>query len=293
MNTLKNYDAGFCGSLPLNFINLIQPHGILMILSLDELKIIQVSENVKEILGISHDDILYRSIQELVDQDDFEDLKDKIEKWSVKDKIPLSLKFNNNEGKVKFSAAITPGDSFVMLEIEKAPEQEDDSFLKIYQEIKYIVASLKDGVDVAEVADIASIEIKKLSGFDRVMIYKFDEDWNGSVIAEAKETEMDSYMNLRFPASDIPKQARDLYHKNPYRLIPDIDFTPVRILPILNPLTRSFTDLSECTLRSVPPVHIEYLKNMDVKASMSTGLIINNKLWGLISRHHREPKHLG
>jgi light-regulated signal transduction histidine kinase (bacteriophytochrome) len=123
------------------------------------------------------------------------------------------------------------------------------------------------------------------------MIYQFDKDWNGTVLAEAKEADMEPYLHLHFPASDVPKQARDLYFKNPYRLIPDRSFTPARLIPVLNPVLRAFIDLSDCSLRSVPPVHTEYLKNMQVMASMSTPIIIDNQLWGLISCHHKTPKY--
>jgi light-regulated signal transduction histidine kinase (bacteriophytochrome) len=164
------------------------------------------------------------------------------------------------------------------------------SFIEVYQEVKYIMAALKEAKNSEEIGIIAAAEIKKLSGFDRIMIYQFDKDWNGTVLAEAKEADMEPYLHLHFPASDVPKQARDLYFKNPYRLIPDRSFTPARLIPVLNPVLRAFIDLSDCSLRSVPPVHTEYLKNMQVMASMSTPIIINNQLWGLISCHHKTPK---
>jgi chemotaxis family two-component system sensor kinase Cph1 len=124
------------------------------------------------------------------------------------------------------------------------------------------------------------------------MLYKFDEQWNGTVIAEAREEDMVPYLNLRFPASDVPKQARELYFSNPYRIIPDVNYKPATLIPIVNPITYNFTDLSDCILRSVPNVHIEYLNNMNVGASMSTPIIKNNKLWGLISCHHKTSKFL-
>jgi light-regulated signal transduction histidine kinase (bacteriophytochrome) len=181
-------------------------------------------------------------------------------------------------------------ESYVMMELEETrPEKSLQSFMHIYQEVKYIMAVLKEAATTQEIGNIVTAEIKKLSGFDRVMLYQFDKDWNGTVIGEAREWDMEPYLHLRFPASDIPKQSRELYFRNPYRLIPSRDFSPARLLPVVNPVTKSFTDLSDSTLRSVPAVHIEYLRNMQVMASMSTAIIINNQLWGLISCHHKTP----
>jgi light-regulated signal transduction histidine kinase (bacteriophytochrome) len=124
------------------------------------------------------------------------------------------------------------------------------------------------------------------------MIYRFDSDWNGEVIAEEAEEGMELYMGLKFPASDIPKQARELYKVNPYRLIPNVEYSPIRLYPILNPLSNTFTNLSNSNLRSVAAVHLEYLRNMRVTASMSTRILKNGELWGLIACHHRTAKYL-
>jgi light-regulated signal transduction histidine kinase (bacteriophytochrome) len=145
---------------------------------------------------------------------------------------------------------------------------------------------------VQQLCRIAAEEIKALSGFDKVMIYQFDKDWNGEVIAEVMEPGMDAYMGLKFPASDIPKPARDMYTTNPYRFIPNREYQPVHLYPLLNPITHSFTNLIASELRSVAGVHLEYLKNMEVTASMSTRILLNGKLWGLIACHHRTAKYL-
>ncbi|WP_460923499.1 GAF domain-containing protein [Pontibacter brevis] len=166
----------------------------------------------------------------------------------------------------------------------------EQSFLGLYQQIKYITSLLKQAGDTAEVAQLAADEIKKFTRFDRVLVYQFDEQWNGIVIGQAREADMADYMDLRFPASDVPKQARDLYFSNPYRLIPTRDYVPVRLIPVINPLTQRFTDLSDSNLRSVAGVHLEYLANLNIMASMSLPLIIDNKLWGLVSCHHKSPK---
>jgi light-regulated signal transduction histidine kinase (bacteriophytochrome) len=122
------------------------------------------------------------------------------------------------------------------------------------------------------------------------MIYRFDKEWNGTVIAEDMETEMESYYGFTFPASDIPRQARELYLRNPYRFIPDRNYQPVKLYPVINPTTQSFIDLSDCNVRGVVSVHLEYLANMGVTASMSTRILNNDQLWGLIACHHKTAK---
>ncbi|MEO0425100.1 MAG: ATP-binding protein, partial [Pseudomonadota bacterium] len=133
-------------------------------------------------------------------------------------------------------------------------------------------------------------EVRALTGFDRVKLYRFDEDWNGEVVAESRAPHMVSYQGMCFPASDIPRQARALYAKNYVRLIPDVAYRPVALSPSDHwPGEAEPIDLTHSILRSVSPVHLEYLANMQVGASMSVSVMQNDKLWGLIACHHATP----
>jgi light-regulated signal transduction histidine kinase (bacteriophytochrome)/ActR/RegA family two-component response regulator len=129
--------------------------------------------------------------------------------------------------------------------------------------------------------------VRRLTGFDKVMVYRFDDDWNGTTIAEDAADGMDLYLDLRFPASDIPAQARELYRLNPIRLIADVDYVPVPLDAADG--AAAPLDLTHAVLRSVSPIHIEYLKNMGVAASMSVSILRDGRLWGLIACHHRSP----
>ncbi|MCF6370252.1 ATP-binding protein [Rhizobium halophilum] len=135
--------------------------------------------------------------------------------------------------------------------------------------------------------------IQELTGFDRVLVYRFDEGWNGQVAAEAGNGALPSYLDLRFPASDIPAQARALYASSPVRLIPDAAYQPVPIEPALNPETQMPLDLSLAQLRSVSPVHLEYMRNMGTAASMSVSIMVDGRLWGLVACHSASPHHMG
>ncbi|PKV75245.1 GAF domain-containing protein [Pontibacter ramchanderi] len=289
----KNYDSDFCGSIPLHQINLIQPHGLLLVLD-KTLHIRQVSENSTELLGVTPESLLERPLADFVPEGELQDLVQKLnrEHESEQDQvdIPFSISFRTADSPKVFTATVHPEQDQILIEMEPAQRENDKSFLAFFQQIKYITSRIKQADHTEAIAQIVADEFKHFTGFDRVLVYRFDPTWNGTVIGQAKTADMSDLMGLRFPASDVPKQARDLYFKNPYRLIPARDYEPVRLHPILNPITRRFTDLTSCNLRSVAGVHLEYMANMGISSSMSVPLILEGKLWGLISCHHKTPK---
>ena len=287
----KNYDSEFCGSLPLSFINQIQPYGYLVVIDKEQWQVLQVSQNLEGLFNVEVDDLLEKPVSQFISNEQLSSIQNKVKNSTGNHKFPTRLSLQVSGTQKDFLCMVHPGEECLLLELELLPET-SESFLTIYQEIKYAVDSLTHTDSLNELNEVVLRELKRTSGFDRIMIYKFDEDWNGEVIAEVLEPGMDPYLGLRFPASDIPKQARELYLKNPYRLIPDRDYTSVKLLPVINPLTNTFTNLSDCNVRGVATVHLEYLKNMNVGASMSTRILKGDALWGLISCHHRTAKFL-
>lgn len=139
---------------------------------------------------------------------------------------------------------------------------------------------------------IAAKLTRDVFGNDRVMIYKFDEEWNGEVIAEEKEKDeaLESWLGLYYPASDISEQSRNLFLKHKLRIISDVHYNPVKIYPAHSPINNQPLDLSMAELRAVSPIHIEYLKNMKVGASTTAAIITNGKLWVLVAYHHYSAK---
>lgn len=287
-----NFDATFCGKLPLHQTNLIQPHGALLLVSKKEYKIIQASENITALLALAAPNVIDRALEEFVEAKNFQAFVEKTSQ-PFTGKLPVSLCFQQKASESCLAVVHNhEEDLLVEIELDEFVTSSQNSFASVFQEMKQLTTAINNADAIEAVCLLAANGIKAFSGFDKVMIYTFDKDWNGSVVAEAMEEGMDSYLGLKFPASDIPKPARDMYFKNPYRLIPNRDYAPVRLYPLLNPHTNSFTNLSETDLRSVAAVHLEYLKNMDVMASMSTRIVQNEKLWGLISCHHRTAKYL-
>lgn len=157
--------------------------------------------------------------------------------------------------------------------------------------VRNVLTQLQQARTLRDLCDHSVHLIRDLIGFDRVMIYRFLEDGAGQVIAESREDDMEPMLNLRYPASDIPRQARELYKRNAIRLIADVAAVPAALIcdsaEAGTPL-----DLSFAALRSVSPVHIEYLRNMKVGASMSISIIVGGELWGLIACHHKTARHV-
>lgn len=289
MNKIRNFDAEFCGKVPLNQTNLIQPHGVLLVIKKDDLSILQASENADSVFGQPAEEIVKRKWNDFLSDSESAQFAH-LFKGAISGKLPFLFRVNNQ----LFLSLVEQQELFYLLEIENAPHKEGagTSFVTIYQDVKKVMAAIDSTTTTEETCKVVAKELKALAGFDKVMVYCFDKDWNGDVIAEEKEPGMERYLGLKFPASDIPKQAREMYKRSPYRLIPTTEYEGVRLYPILNPLTNGFTDLTSCNLRSVAQVHLEYLRNMHVHASMSTRILKDGELWGLISCHHREPNYL-
>jgi two-component system, chemotaxis family, sensor kinase Cph1 len=284
----KNYDSTFCGSVPLHQINLIQPYGILMVVEPRHYKIVQVSENISTALDLQPAEVVNTLLEQYITANQLSAFKSTLAD-RLKLKVPFTLSFSGKP----YLVVVHEQEGTLILEMEaQSQSTSENSFITVYQQLKYAMAAINDAPDVEDACKVAARQLKELSGYDKVMVYQFDKDWNGTVIAEELEPGMESYLGLTFPASDIPRQARAMYLKNPYRLIPNRDYVPVSLYPVINPITNGFTDLSGCNLRSVPAVHLEYMKNMQIMTSMSCRILKDGQLWGLFSCHHRTPYYL-
>ena len=189
-------------------------------------------------------------------------------------------------GKGPFDCAIHNTDGLTVIEFEPSASDEMDRQLRSLQPI---LRQLERSDDLLELCQQAADRLRDLLGFDRVMVYRFQADESGAVIAESVEEGYDSFHGLRYPRTDIPQQARRLYLRNRFRIISDTLAEPVPIEPQIRAEGEPF-DLSMSTLRAVSPIHIEYLINMGVRASLSISIVIDGKLWGLFACHHYAPK---
>ncbi|HLO86582.1 MAG TPA: GAF domain-containing protein [Nostocaceae cyanobacterium] len=284
-------DLNNCDREPIHIPGLIQPHGILMVLQEPDLNIIQVSENTFEILGIPVEYILGKTLKVLFNKRQISIIKKSLSEIT-ENLNPLDLYIDTKNGRKNFDGIIHKSDGLIVLELESITLKNNNNFLSFYKLVQPIICKMQKLVYLDELCQIMVKEIRNLTGFDRVMVYKFDAEGAGEVIAEDKLESLSPFLGLHYPPSDIPKQAKHLYTLNTLRLIPDVNYQPVELIPVHNSVTNQPLNLSGSVLRSVSPIHVEYLKNMGVTASMSISLIREQKLWGLVACHHLSSRYV-
>ncbi|HEX7638879.1 MAG TPA: ATP-binding protein, partial [Burkholderiaceae bacterium] len=192
----------------------------------------------------------------------------------------------------RFDASMHRSGEHLVVEFEPA-SAEGGTRSAIYGLARRFVPQLQQARSVDELCRLATRELKRLTGFGRCLAYRFDDEGDGEVLAEALDEGYDSYAGHRFPAGDVPPQARALYCVNYVRVIPDACHEPVPLLAVGAAGAAAGIDLSMSHLRSVSPVHLEYMRNMGTRASMSVSIVARGRLWGLVSCHDHEARHLG
>lgn len=262
----------------------IQPHGLLLSLGEPALQLIQVSANLAEVTGKPAEALLGSPLQQLVGDDGVLQLQRVLAEESLQQR-PIYAGLMNIAG-VHYDAVVHRHAGQLILELEPTARGKTSSFAAIYPLVRSFVAQLQQTDSLQQLCELAAVEMQRITGFGRVLVYRFNDAGDGEVLAEARADDYPSYLDMRFPASDIPRQARALYVANHIRLIADAHYQPVPLLPALHPATGKPTDLSYAGLRSVSPVHVQYMKNMGTLASMSISIIVRGQLWGLISCHH-------
>ncbi|WP_138760245.1 SpoIIE family protein phosphatase [Modestobacter altitudinis] len=298
-------DLTNCEREPIHVPGSIQPRGVLLAVSEPDMVVRQVSRNLADVVGTAWDDALGRPLAEVVGMvpaqaiarsaSAFGDLRERnpVELVLDCDGTPCPVDAILHRATHHGTAPVggQPAGSTLVVELEPAHGPRPFSFPNTYQAVRGTIAELNRASSLQELYDITAEAVRTLTGFDRVMVYRYDAEYNGEVVAEAKLPELNSFLGLHYPASDIPAQARALYEKNWIRLISDVRYTPSPLEPVDLPATGQPLDLTYSTLRSVSPIHCEYLQNMGVGASMSISLLRDDELWGLIACHHYSGSH--
>ncbi|GAX34642.1 sensor histidine kinase [Nodularia sp. NIES-3585] len=292
ITNLVQIDISNCNKEPIHIPGFIQPHGVLFALKEPDLTILQVSDNTFNLLGLHPEELLNKNLNILLELEQINLLKDSLNPDDLLIGNPIELTIKSDSHSLHFDGILHRSDGSLILELEPTNSEKGNAFFRFYHLVKIAMTKLQSASTLAEISQILVKEVKNITGFDRVMLYRFDENWHGTVIAEEKPEYLTPYLGLRYPASDIPTQARKLYSTNWLRLIPNLDYQPAAILPTNNPLTDEPLDLSKSVLRSVSPLHIEYMHNMGVTASMSISIMKDGHLWGLIACHHQAPKYI-
>ncbi len=296
-----------CAQEPIHTPGFIQPHGaVLAVTPSGDWTVVAASRNVAELLGAasSAGGTVGHSLSSVLGTDFAEAAHHRFQDGRLRGDAPWQSTLVLAGASQSFDVAVHAHGGLVLVELEHASVQEDAAALKSVRQLREAIADLRGTRSELEaLARAAARGVRLLTGYERVLIYRFDAAWNGQAITEDKAADWEqSLEGLHFPASDIPAQARELYRRSPMRWIPDRDAVPVPFDidpawdPPWDPASNGLSppgaiDLSFALLRSMSPVHLQFHRNMGVNGSMSLSILLDDRLWGLMVCHHRGPYH--
>ncbi len=275
-------DLSNCEREQIHLAGCIQPQGALLVLQEPDLLVLQASENAGTFLGI-REPILGRRLDEFPG-----DLPRRILPHldSPLLEIPSALR-------CRFGRSLEPLECLLhrsrpgglVVELERVGPAVDLS-----EEVGAALSGIRTSSSLQELCDETARLFKQIAGYDRCMVYRFDDDGHGEVFSERRNPELDSYLGQRYPASDIPQIARRLYERNRVRVLANVADPRVAIEPRVSRATGDELDMSLCFLRAMSPIHIRYLQNMGVAATLVASLVVGGELWGLVACHHYAPR---
>ncbi len=276
----------------------IQPHGFLLVFSEPDLVVLQASANAGVMLERPLEDVLGRTA-EVIDPDLQGAIRRALATGPVDEPQPLRCRLAVGRRMRSFDGALHRHPSGGLI-VELEPLGADAGDLQpsdlepstLAAVLSSAVQKFSNASGIGQLCDSVVQSFKDMTGYDRVMVYKFDSDGHGEIIAEARDPRLESLLGHHYPASDIPQRARELYLRNRVRVLVDSHYTPVPLEPRQLPLTGDELDMSLCFLRSMSPLHIQYLNNMGVTATLVVSLVREGRLWGLIACHHYSPRRL-
>lgn len=275
-------DLSNCEREQIHLAGSIQPHGALLVVSEPGLEVVQASANCATFLGCAplQSGMTLAEISSELDARIRPFLDDRL------DAVPAALRCVTGPAGMACDVLVhRPPGGGVLIELEPAAEAVDFA-----RQVETALQRFLSTYTLQALCDEAARVFRAVTGYDRVMIYRFDEDGHGEVFSEQRRQELEPYLGNRYPASDIPQIARRLYERNRVRVLIDINYTPVPIEPRLSPLTNAELDMSMCVLRSSSPIHVQYLRNMGVAATLVASIMVGGRLWGLVSCHHYVPR---
>ncbi|MCW5734076.1 MAG: GAF domain-containing protein [Enhydrobacter sp.] len=279
---LASVDLTNCDREPIHLLGSVQPFGFLIAVSAADWTVIRASRNVFEWIHVKPEELFGRPLDQFFSHDAIHTIRGHLQTAIFTSAVARAFSVPILPDGSSFDLAVHVSGDAVVIECERCIEEQSVNSGAL---VRAMIARLQQTPDLRTFYRVAAREMRGLTNFDRVMIYRFDHDGSGEVIAEAARGGLESYLGLHYPASDIPRQARILYERNWLRIIPDIGAKPSPVEPALDAEGQPL-DLSMSVLRSVSPIHIEYLQNMGVGASMSVSILREGKLWGLFACHH-------
>ena len=287
-------DLTTCDREPIHIPGSIQPHGVLLVMDRQTLRIEQVAGDLGGMLAMEDDRVTGLPLSAVLDPD-AENFVAKQLAAATENVAPvMCLNARSRTATKLLDLTVHAVGRTAIVELETVRSESVGDFRSITDPIarlKHFLSAVQMTASVEECCTAAA-SLRKATGFDRAMVYRFLPDDSGEVVAEDAREGLESFLGLHYPASDIPQQARELYRRNWIRTIPDINYVAAPLVPPMNPRTGMTVDMSHCALRSVSPIHVEYLRNMGVCASMSASIVCREKLWGMLVLHHYSPHYV-
>ncbi|CAG5070505.1 Phytochrome-like protein cph1 [Dyadobacter sp. CECT 9623] len=276
-----------CESEPIHIPGSIQPHGFLLGINKNNSKIEFSSENSADYIGLTPEVILGKTLAEIFTEEEASGFVEYVSAAVIDTAKPYVFSMKEE----LYNTTVHQSGETIILEFEPFPDG-TLNLPNLYNQTRKFVSIMEKATYMKELCQEIVNETREITGYDRVMVYKFDANYNGEVIAESRNKDVASFEGQKYPHTDIPVQARELYIRSPLRMIADVSYKPVPLLTLDDAAGKSnkSLDLSLSILRSVSPIHIEYLMNMGVAATLTISLLQNQKLWGLIACHHYSPK---
>ncbi len=284
--TNPTFDKADVDAQPLHIPGAIQPHGAMLVVRRSSLVIVQASNSAVLQPGQDASAVLNQALDGVVGAAFAETLRRVIREGKISRRPSYIATITPAGQSRSFDVLAHAVEDMVILELEPTVASTLEDALDPYRTVKQAMAKLQSAHTLDTFFQATADYVCRITGFDRVMVYRFQEDESGMVVGESRQSWLPPLLGLHYPAVDIPRPARTLYLQNWLRLIPDVPYGPVALEPVINPVTGHPLDMSYAVLRSVHPCHIEYMVNMGVRASMSISLIKDNQLWGLIACHH-------
>lgn len=285
------FDVTVCVTEPIHLLGGVQPYGALIAVGGNDLVIRVVSGNVDEVLGVGPAGVHGRPLASVLGADRADQIGRAAAGLPADAATVLSVNVVVRAVDTRFDVTLHRVDDLVVCEFEPGAGG-DPVRSSVFPPVRASMRRMQAADTVAGLCAVAAQEVRALTGYDRVVVYRFDGDGPGEVVAEEVRRDWESWLGLWFPASDVPPQARRLYLRHWIRTIADVDDARVTLDPPVLPGTGRPLDLSGSVLRTVSEYHLDYLRNIRVRASMSVSLIQDDRLWGLIACHHGEPRRL-
>jgi light-regulated signal transduction histidine kinase (bacteriophytochrome) len=280
----QTIDLSNCEREPIHVLGNIQGFGFLVAVTADWL-VARASANLHDFIGLAPEAVFGRPLVEIFSESAVHAIRNRVTLLRGLDAVERLFNLPLTPAGPAFDVAVHFSAGTVVIEAEPAVVEEMEASAMV----RAMIARVGQTDSFANFLREGARQVRALTGFDRVKVYRFDEHGSGEVIAESLRPGVESFLGLHYPASDIPPQARKLYLRSIFRVIADVNGVPVPVLPALDAKGEAL-DLSLSVLRAVSPIHIEYLKNMGVDASLSISIIADGKLWGLFACHHYSPR---